>query len=690
MASIQKPLPEAGNGFSIVEASISDLREALDQGWITSVELVARYLHRIAAYDRRGKLNSIPLLNLSVFEDATASDHRRANGLPIRSLEGIPFTVKDSYKVKGMTVASGSPAFQNLVANEDAFTVQKLRDAGAVLIGKTNMPPMAAGGMQRGFYGRAESPYNREYLTAAFASGSSNGSATSTAASFAAFGMAEETVSSGRSPASNNGLVAYTPSRGLISIRGNWPLYPTCDVVVPHTRTVRDLLHLLDVIVVTDECTTGDFWRDQPFIKLPRPSDVDVRPSSFEFLGKTKSLQGKRIGVPKIYIGQSEALNNPIVTRQSILDLWFQAKRNLELAGATVIETDFPLMEEFDTVSAIPPATSSKIGKDADVTVKPSDGITDEWNLIERRELVAYAWDDFLRQNGDPACRSLPSVDPSQIFPRPPGSLPDQYTRLGAPIPYSTLVSLVSSDRGSINSLPGMEAALNALENRRKSFESWLQAEKLDGIVFPANADVGRADADVNEESADAAWKNGALYSNGNRVLRHLGIPTVTVPMGIMADTRMPVGLTFAGKGYDDAKLLKFAFAYEERSGNRKSPGGTPELESDFIRSKVGAMRAGASPPGVTIEIQKRDDEDGHYVVRLCGTFEAADGLESLIVTVDGKPIVVSIKGDAEWATESELKLDSTPAKAEIDKTLVVVLALGKNGRSSAKLLLLD
>ncbi|KAK3060152.1 hypothetical protein LTR53_020209, partial [Teratosphaeriaceae sp. CCFEE 6253] len=84
-----------------------------------------------------------------------------------------------------------------------------------------------ASGMHRGLYGRAESPYNLDYLTAAFSIGSSNGSATSTAASFAAFGLGSETVSSGRSPASNNALVAYTPSRTVISPRGIWPLYPT-------------------------------------------------------------------------------------------------------------------------------------------------------------------------------------------------------------------------------------------------------------------------------------------------------------------------------------------------------------------------------------------------------------------------------------------------------------------------------
>jgi amidase len=121
------------------------------------------------------------------------------------------------------------------------------------------MPPMAAGGMQRGVYGRAESPYNVNYLTAAFASGSSNGSATATGASFGLFGMGEETISSGRSPASNNGLVTYTPSRGVISIRGNWPLFPTCDTVAPHTRTVDDMFTILDVIVAKDTNTVGDF-----------------------------------------------------------------------------------------------------------------------------------------------------------------------------------------------------------------------------------------------------------------------------------------------------------------------------------------------------------------------------------------------------------------------------------------------
>lgn len=251
--------------MQLVEARIADLRRAFEAAEVTSVGLVLACLQRIAAYDRSGPcLNAVPVLNPQALEEARASDLRRARGATLGPLDGIPYTAKDSYKAKGLTVAAGSPAFADLVASDDAHTIAMLRQAGAVLIGLTNMPPMANGGMQRGLYGRAESPYNGDFLTAAFASGSSNGSGTATAASFAAFGLGEETWSSGRAPAANNGLCAWTPSRGVISVRGNWPLVPTMDVVVPHTRTMADMMELLPILTAPDPQTRGDFWRAQP------------------------------------------------------------------------------------------------------------------------------------------------------------------------------------------------------------------------------------------------------------------------------------------------------------------------------------------------------------------------------------------------------------------------------------------
>jgi amidase len=388
----------------------------------------------------------------------------------------------------------------------------------------------------------------------------------------------------GEIPASNNGLVAYTPSRGVISVRGNWPLYATCDVVVPHTRTVKDMLEVLDVVIADDEITVGDLWRDQPFVKLPKPSHL--RPLSYKSLAKPDALRGKHIAVPKMDIGHDGKI--AIKTRQSILHLWYKAKTVLESLGATVIETDFPLMEKYDSISINQDRISNE-NKPLDVYIiddEEHSGLRDAWDKIERKELVAYAWDDFLKQNKDPAYPSLTSVNWETIFPRPPGSLPDRYTKLKAPIDYAGLVESVKNGRTAINEIPGMEAALKTLEHRRKvNFEDWLDENEFDAVVFPANADVGKEDSDKNEESAQHTWQNGVMYSNGNRVWRHLGIPTVSVTMGTMDDTRMPVGLTSAGKAYEDNLLLELAFAYENASRERTAPAGTPELESDVISS---------------------------------------------------------------------------------------------------------
>lgn len=182
--------------IEVTEVSIAELRNALESGRTTAVELVKAYLARVAAYDgpeTQTKLNALVVRNPDALKEAEASDARRARGETLSPLDGIPYTAKDSYLVKGLTAASGSPAFKDLIAYRDAFAIERLRAAGAICLGKTNMPPMANGGMQRGVYGRAESPYNAKYLTAPFASGSSNGAGTGTAASFSAFGLAEET-----------------------------------------------------------------------------------------------------------------------------------------------------------------------------------------------------------------------------------------------------------------------------------------------------------------------------------------------------------------------------------------------------------------------------------------------------------------------------------------------------------------
>lgn len=563
--------------IEVTEVSIAELRDALESGRTTAVELVQAYLARIDAYDAPGTptaLNAVVVRNPDALAEAQASDARRARGEPLGPLDGIPYTAKDSYLVKGLTAASGSPAFKDLVAQRDAFTVERLRAAGAICLGKTNMPPMANGGMQRGVYGRAESPYNAAYLTAPFASGSSNGAGTATAASFAAFGLAEETWSSGRGPASNNGLCAYTPSRGVISVRGNWPLTPTMDVVVPYARSMADLLEILDVVVADDPDTRGDLWRMQPWVPIPKASEV--RPASYPALAAgAEALAGKRFGVPRMFINadpdagtsESPGIGGPtgqrIHTRPSVIALWEQARKALEAAGAEVIEVDFPLVSNCEGDRPGAP------------TVFNRGLVSKEFLHDELWELSAWGFDDFLRANGDPKLNRLADVDGPQIFPHDPGTLPNREGDLAAGMDeYVRMAERGIKPWDRIATLPDGLRGLE--ETRRIDLEEWMRRLRLDAVLFPTVADVGPADADVNPASADIAWR----VANGNLAIRHLGVPTVTVPMGVMADIGMPVGLTFAGRAYDDSALLRFAAAFESTGSRRIVPPRTPPLAS--------------------------------------------------------------------------------------------------------------
>ncbi|EXF79462.1 hypothetical protein CFIO01_06052 [Colletotrichum fioriniae PJ7] len=673
--------------LNIVEASIEDLQNALKSGSITSVELVARLLRRISTYDCRGlALNSIPILNNDLFEQAAKSDERRTSGEKVRPLEGIPYTVKDSYKVKGMVAAAGSPAFEHLISNEDAFLVKLIQEAGGVLIGRTNMPAMACGGMQRGIWGRAENPYNPDYLAAAFASGSSNGSAVSTAASFAAFGLGGETVSSGRSPASNNALIAYTPSRTFLSNRGSWPLYPTCDVPVPHTRSMKDMLTLLDVITAPDPVAKGDLWREQKSVQLPQP--WKDRPESFKDLGSSDSLSGSVIAVPEIFLGGPVPKGaKPIQTSPAVVELWKQAQKDLESLGAKIVMVpDFPPLTAYENDNLLP----------ENCPRRPAD-----WHATERGALVAHAWNNFLRDFNDSKLPDISAVETSRIYPDCMRTEPElQHFEKPNAIQYHRLAEYAS--KGTILDIEGLDQALQALEGMRKVLlEDWLTEIGCDCVVFPAAGDVGPANADSDFEGASLAWQNGVHYSNGNRAIRHLGIPTVSIPMGILGDKHVPMNLTFAGRAYDDVQLLRWANAFEIKTKHRILPLHTPYLESDLIQLS-GNEKTGWPRPKLSIstftEVPVPGDTDSLLVyilveglVTVSGPIEDLPEIEITVDTQTLHPSCIniqrqsqSVEGEAVFSFKFKTKtskpptrqgLESTLAPVARDKIMVVILA---------------
>jgi amidase len=353
------------------------------------------------------------------------------------------------------------------------------------------------------------------------------------------------------------------------------------DVVVPQTRSMADLLEVLDVIVAEDPESRGDFWRQQPWVAMPRVEKV--RPPSYRSLAVTdadrarRDLAGRRFGVPRMYVnGDPDAgvgatgIGGPtgrrIETRPSVVDLFDAVRRDLLEAGAEVVDVDFPVVSNYEG------------DREGAPTIATRGLLSPEYLRREIVDLSAWAWDDFLAANGDPALNRLADVDGSRIFPPPPGSLPDRYDGFDDDIAeYPAFIR--DNPIGSFLAIPTIPEGLAALERTRQiDLEEWMDELRLDAVIFPAVADVGPADMDFNPESADLGWRNGVWVANGNLAIRHLGIPTVTVPMGTMADIGMPAGLTFAGRAYDDVTLLRHAAAVEATGARRTPPPRTPPL----------------------------------------------------------------------------------------------------------------
>ena len=666
------------DGFNIVEADIPSHLAALASGETTSTSLVTSYLNRIATFDIVGGLNAFTVFNDKVYEEAAASDARRAQGLPPRPLEGIPYSIKDSYKYLGLSVTDGSPALKGIASNEDSTLAKRLKDAGAVLLGKTNMPPMAAGGMQRGMYGRAESPYNSKYLTAAFSSGSSNGAATSLASSMAVFGLGSETVSSGRSPASNNALVCYTPSKGVLSCRGLWPLYVTCDVPTPYARSVGDMLALLDVLAVPDEETKGDFYREQKFVQIPKLPKIN-----YSSLEKVDALKGKRVGVPKMYVGQRDTdphAKHPYVSPE-VINVWKQTAQDLENLGAEVTYTDFPLVTNYENDSVSHEANN--------VTGAPSN-----WNRVERGVLIAKAWNTFLKQNNDPNIKSLRDIgDTTMLFPKPNPYVPDTFIEARNWIDYAGLPSLLQQvEDESVFDVPGLEQAVKALEAQRKrDLEDWMTEHNLDVIAFPAQGDVGFADLEFNLESTKHSLQNGVKYSNGNRAIRHLGVPTVSVPMGTLEGRDMPVNITFAGRAYEDPNLLEYAYAFEQATKRRISPPLRP-LNTDIAKLSTNHKHETRSL-NLGVDVHTTKLGEGRVRLDINGVISIGESQREVQVYVDGVEMWREKITTETWSVQLEHK----PKRAEClgwdlkplppKKIMVIVIARGDGSGDQAKLL---
>lgn len=297
-SSSERPREEAKSGrqpekpaFDVVEATIPELQGALSTGRLTSVQLVDAYLARIRAYDQRGpRLNAILRVNPRARAEAEALDAERKAGKVRGPLHGIPVIVKDNYDTADMPTTAGTVALAGVVPPRDATVVRKLREAGAIVLGKSNLHELASGittisslgGQTRNPYDPARNP-----------GGSSGGSGAAAAASFGAIAYGSDTCGSIRIPAALNGLFGLRPTKGLTSIAGIVPLAHTQDVVGPLARDVTDLAIGMDAIVGPDPAdpATG-ILEGQP---LPR----------FVAALDSGALRGARLGVLTTSFGRA-------------------------------------------------------------------------------------------------------------------------------------------------------------------------------------------------------------------------------------------------------------------------------------------------------------------------------------------------------------------------------------------------
>src|SRR5215813_12884083 len=236
--------------FEICETTIAGIHHAIRSGKITCRGLVEAYLKRIEAYDQSTRLNSIVIVNPQALAEADRLDEEFKRTGKLRPLHGIPVIVKDNYDTKDLQTTGGSLALKGSIPPDDAFQVRRIREAGAIVLAKSNMAEWAFSPMltESSIAGVTRNPYDLERVPA----GSSGGTAAAVAANFGAVGLGTDTGNSIRGPSSHNALVGIRSTMGLTSRQGIIPLYLRNDIGGPMARTVEDAVRVLDAIAGYD------------------------------------------------------------------------------------------------------------------------------------------------------------------------------------------------------------------------------------------------------------------------------------------------------------------------------------------------------------------------------------------------------------------------------------------------------
>jgi amidase len=486
--------------FDWNEITIGQLQQKMANGELTAVSICQTYLERIDFVDPL--LNSVMELNPDVLEIAAQLDREREEGQIRGPLHGIPILIKDNIDTgdKMMTTA-GSLALLGASAPDDAFIVKKLREAGAVLLGKTNLSEWAnirstrssSGWSARG--GQVHNPYCLDRSPC----GSSSGTGAAVAANLCVIGIGTETDGSIVCPSGINGLVGIKPTLGLWSRDGIIPIAHSQDTAGPMSRTVKDAAILLGALAEFDV-------KDAP-TNLPIGT---IHNDYTQFLSEN-GLKGARIGVASNFLGFHSEVDK----------LMQQAIQDMKNAGAEIID-DLKLEGR------------GEWGK-AEWTVLMTELKADLTSYLgTRNDLNVKTLSDLIAFNQANADTEMPWFD-QEIFEEA-----DETTGLDNP--------------------EYLEALNRSKSKTREGIDKLMDEHRLDALIAPTNSPSWPIDL-INGDHFIGGSSDAAAIS---------GYPNITVPAGYVHG--LPVGISFFGRAWSEAVLLKIAHAYEQLTKHRKAP----------------------------------------------------------------------------------------------------------------------
>ncbi|MGB3291762.1 MAG: amidase family protein [Phormidesmis sp.] len=316
--------------FDLIDATVSDINSAFDSGTLTSEQLVNLYINRINTFDKAGSkpLNSIVTINPQAVETAKALDIERQTTGARSPLHGIPLIVKDNYDTFDLPTTGGSLSLAGSIPPDDAFQVRKLREAGAIVLAKSNMAEFAFSPnvTVSSILGTTRNPYDLDRVPA----GSSGGTAAAVAANFGTLGLGTDTGNSIRGPSSHTALVGIRSTIGLTSRDGIVPLFLPRDIGGPMVRTVADAALVLSTIAGYDPA--------DPSTEAVKGVDL---PDYTAFLN-AKGLEGSRIGVVDQLFRPTAENDFTSTADPEIRSLMDRAITDLAEQGATVESVGIP------------------------------------------------------------------------------------------------------------------------------------------------------------------------------------------------------------------------------------------------------------------------------------------------------------------------------------------------------------